>query len=160
MIRRKYVRGPPDVRFWSKVNKNGPVHPVLGTPCWIWTGATTGGYGVLSRGRLVDGLIRAHRFAWEMINGPVPKGIFVCHRCDNPPCVNVDHLFAGTAKQNTRNMIEKGRDAFGVWQIATKHCPVGHPYDAVNTYVQPNGSRACRTCKRAIVSRYRAIRKL
>ena len=53
----------------------------------------------------------AHRAAWELANGPVPNGMSVLHRCDNPPCVRPEHLFVGTQKDNVRDMIEKGRRA-------------------------------------------------
>jgi hypothetical protein len=52
---------------------------------------------------------RAPRFAWFIVHGPIPDGMLVCHRCDNPPCVRLDHLFLGTVADNTRDMIRKGR---------------------------------------------------
>lgn len=97
---------PPTVaRFWLKVNKNGPVpphRPELG-PCWLWTGARDrGGYGQFSG--------RAHRWSWLIHHGYRPgHGLFVCHHCDNPPCVRPDHLFLGTASDNARDMVAKGR---------------------------------------------------
>lgn len=89
--------------FWTLVDKSGE--------CWLWTGyKTEKGYGRLS----INGQrIRAHRYAWESINGPVPNGFIVCHRCDTPACVRPDHLFIGTINDNTQDMIAKGRHAFG-----------------------------------------------
>ncbi|HTP29702.1 MAG TPA: HNH endonuclease, partial [Anaeromyxobacteraceae bacterium] len=58
--------------------------------------------------------IRAHRFAWEFAYGPIPHGMLVCHRCDNPPCVKAEHLFLGTNLENVRDMMEKGRDWYSV----------------------------------------------
>jgi hypothetical protein len=95
-------------RFWSKVNKDGPVpphRPELG-PCWVWTGATfDGGYGCL---RVKNAGVGAHRLSWEMANGRAPTA-WVLHHCDNPCCVRPEHLYEGTRADNTRDMIERGR---------------------------------------------------
>jgi hypothetical protein len=82
-------------RFWPKVRKD--------RGCWVWTGATTTtGYGRLSGQP-------AHRLSWEIHHGPIPAGLFVCHRCDNPGCVRPDHLFLGTHEANMADMVAKGR---------------------------------------------------
>lgn len=76
--------------------------------CWIWTGATTrDGYGVLTIGRNTQR--RAHRVAYELEHGPIGPGLVVCHRCDTPRCINPAHLFIGTPRDNTRDMLAKGR---------------------------------------------------
>ena len=70
------------------------------------------GYGHL--GRTIDGVRKtflAHRYFWEKEHGPIPDGMFVCHHCDNPPCINIDHLFLGTPKDNMRDMIQKALQA-------------------------------------------------
>jgi hypothetical protein len=82
--------------------------------CWEWTGKK----GDWGHGRFYGGPDRgeigAHRFSWELANGPIPAGLNVLHRCDNPPCMNPAHLFLGTFKDNTQDMLAKGRDGHGV----------------------------------------------
>jgi hypothetical protein len=93
-------------RFWSRVDKSGD--------CWVWTAATTnGGYGVIRDTGRNGKIIRAHRLSWELHNGPIPAGIEVCHRCDNPPCVNPAHLFLGTHQDNVTDTVNKGRASGG-----------------------------------------------
>lgn len=88
-------------RFWAKVDKSGE--------CWIWTGGIfpDRGYGAFS----IHSKNRpAHRIAWELTYGPIPDGLYACHHCDNRICVRPDHLFLGTATDNNRDMIAKGRN--------------------------------------------------
>lgn len=77
------------------------------TGCIEWTGSSdTKGYGQLR----IDGkLIKAHRYAVERAHGPIPAGMVVMHVCDNPKCVNIDHLHVGSQKQNVHDMDTKGR---------------------------------------------------
>lgn len=95
----------PD-RFWAKVERRGP------DECWNWTANRAGdGYGSIG----VDGrMLGAHRVAWELTRGAIPKGegvhgTCVCHRCDNPLCCNPAHLFLGSHTDNVRDMRGKGR---------------------------------------------------
>jgi hypothetical protein len=92
----------PVERFWNYVDKSGE--------CWVWMGPINEwGYGTTKghRGTL------AHRIAYEMANGFIPKGMVVCHKCDNPACVRHDHLFLGTDADNTRDKVSKGRHPRG-----------------------------------------------
>jgi hypothetical protein len=94
-------RSNPAERFWRTVSKD--------TDCWIWLGSKREkGYGqfTIYPGRVV----LAHRYAWQLTNGPIPPRLNVLHRCDNPPCVNPTHLFLGTIADNNRDMREKGRE--------------------------------------------------
>ena len=91
-------------RFWARVDKSGD--------CWVWRGARyKKGYGRFSTvGK--EGVLASH-FAWQLVHGPIPPGMLLCHRCDNPPCVRVDHLFLGTAADNSADMVTKGRQTSG-----------------------------------------------
>lgn len=87
--------------------------------CLEWTGRKTAkGYGQVVVARRD---VRAHRFAYALVNGPVPAGMMVLHSCDNPSCVNPDHLRVGTAKDNWRNAIERNRLAPGQLRITQRH---------------------------------------
>lgn len=108
-------------RFSSKVEIVGE--------CWIWNAAKNrAGYGVYcvytpeakekkDRKRMMP----AHRFSWSYINGEIPKGMFACHKCDNPSCVNPEHIFIGTQKENMADMRAKGRSAKGEKHWHRKH---------------------------------------
>lgn len=86
------------------------VEPEPNSGCWLWTAATEAfGYGVIGRGGRGQGNALAHRASWELHRGPIPEGTCVLHRCDNPPCVNPDHLFLGTREDNNKDMMTKGR---------------------------------------------------
>lgn len=89
-------------RFWEKVDKTDS--------CWLWTAGKVQGYGMLGVGKRGNQTIkRAHRYSWEIHNGPIPDGLWVLHKCDNPSCVNPDHLFLGTDADNMKDKQHKNR---------------------------------------------------
>lgn len=95
--------------------------------CWEWNGNRSPyGYG---RKRIKTVLYQTHRLAWAWVNGPIPAGLCVLHRCDNPPCCNPRHLFLGTQVDNNNDTISKGRHGGS----AKTHCPKGHEYSVENT---------------------------
>lgn len=110
--------------------------------CVEWTGRRTAtGYGRLVRG---GKHLYAHRWTYQQEHGPIPAGMLVRHTCDNPPCVNPEHLVLGTQADNMRDMAERGRS---YWRNRDS-CSQGHLYTEENTYISKRGSRVCRTCRR------------
>ena len=92
---------PYEPVFWSKVLK-------IEDGCWLWQGAKKhDGYGLLNR---LGKMKLAHRYSWELANGPIPEGKYALHHCDNPACVNPEHMYLGSKKDNARDKILRGRD--------------------------------------------------
>jgi hypothetical protein len=106
---RMVAQGNAEQRFHQKysINENG---------CWIWiAGTRANSKGVAYPRHWTDDKksIGAHRFSFELINGQIPKGMYVCHKCDTPLCVNPNHLFIGTHHDNMRDMVLKKRSFTG-----------------------------------------------
>lgn len=140
-----------DEAILERLRSRSTVNPETG--CWEWQGnAVRGGYGTTG----VDNTTRfVHRMAWEIANGPIPDGLLCCHKCDNPPCWNPDHIFLGTNADNAADRVAKGRQ--GVSANSTKtHCKQGHEFSEANTYTAKNGGRHCRRCKADCEQRRRA----
>lgn len=109
-------RGPKpanlETRFWSKVEKRSS------NECWEWKGTLSHGYGYfLIKWRRA---IAAHRMSYVICKGPIPEKIFVCHRCDNPKCVNPNHLFLGTHTDNMQDGWSKDRFPYGEMHSKSK----------------------------------------
>ncbi|WP_327368752.1 HNH endonuclease signature motif containing protein [Streptomyces sp. NBC_01217] len=129
-------------RYWSRVAFDGPLSLVRGVygHCHEWDAALNEkGYGTFHLGRTV----KAHRYAYTLAFGPIPTGLDIDHRCRNRACVRPSHLRAVTHRVNL--LASTNHVALRAAQTA---CHRGHPFDAANTYVAPNGTRKCRTCRR------------
>lgn len=110
--------------------------------CWEWLGSKINGYGQF----YYEGKnYRAHRLSYKIFIGPTPDDLFVCHKCDNPGCVNPKHLFLGTNSDNQKDCVAKGRHKYA----ARTHCNKGHEFTPENTMPRKHktGSyRGCRIC--------------
>lgn len=128
----------PAERFWARVQQDDD------TGCWEWTGElhySNGlGYGDL---KVNKRMVKAHRFAWELLVGPIPDGLTIDHLCRNTSCVNPGHLEPVTLRVN----VLRGEGPMAINARKT-HCPQGHEYTPENTAVYRH-SRSCRACHRA-----------
>lgn len=140
---------PASERFWEKVDRDGPIPafaPHLG-PCWVWTGALSGGYGFFcnENGKSVH----ASRWSYEDAHGVLPTALMPDHLCRVTACVKAianeqgpAHLEAVTNAENVR------RGKLGLLRESPSHCPHGHPFTEENTWRDSHGWRQCRICKR------------
>ena len=111
--------------------------------CWIWNGYLNNtGYGQVPFYHFKTRL--AHRVSYKLFIGNFDDSLCVCHKCDNPKCVNPEHLFLGTHKDNALDKVSKGRGVY--WNKNKTHCKNGHEFTPENTRLQKNG-RLCRTCR-------------
>jgi hypothetical protein len=121
-------------RFYSKVQKQDS--------CWEWVGAVQSERNPYGRFKLHGKSELAHRLSYQWNVGPIPDGLLVCHSCDNPRCVNPEHLFVGTPKDNMQDCAAKGRNP----SAPKDNCKQGHDLNAAGARRKTG---ACVMCHRA-----------
>lgn len=151
----KFAVMPPLESFWSRVEVHGPEE------CWLWRGAVgSDGYGYFRH----QG---AHRHSWELAHGrAIPKGLFACHSCDTPLCVNPAHIWLGTHQENMDDMLRKGRGGprarrSGSGFIKADACKRGHIYaeQRKTAWAVANGKNYCIQCRDARDKIYKERRR-
>ena len=131
---------PPQERFWQKVDRPSPYS------CWWWTAGTymeRGGYGQFH----LDAdhpSVKAHRYSYELLVGPIPEGLVIDHLCLNPLCVNPAHMEVVTLAENSR----RGFAPEAQRRRTKTHCIRGHEFTPENTYLEGGRWRKCRACRR------------
>lgn len=162
---------PPMARFEAQYI------PEPNSGCWIWIGTVAGSKKNERPKIWVEGKSRpAHRFSYEKLVGAIPDQTMICHRCNNILCVNPEHLYAGSAQQNTDDMMRAGRHFSqsnpgavaslkvralqnAKAKLAKPTCSKGHVLDADNMYAHPTGRRVCKTCRVVWKRNFRARQK-
>lgn len=138
---KKLTRNSAIERFLTKTNRT--------ESCWLWEGGKTkGGYGTFKFQRRT---VMAHRFAYESFVGTIPEGLHLDHLCRVRHCVNPAHLEPVANREN----VLRG-DTIPARNAVKTHCPQGHEYSEVNTYIHPDGRRTCRMCQQRHDSLYKA----
>ena len=127
-------------RFWAKVDKKSE------NECWKWNASKNNkGYGQFGVNKIAKS---THRISYIIHKGEIPKGLMICHTCNNPPCVNPNHLYAGTGKDNAQQAVKDGLLA----PQQKTHCINGHEFTEENTFLRVRKgrgtTRVCRECKR------------
>jgi hypothetical protein len=135
-----------ETRFWAKVQRG------TDDECWLWTGGTAHGYGRFRpdpRRSSRRPAVAAHRFAYELLIGPIPEGLTLDHLCEVRNCVNPAHLRPATNGDNAR----RSENTWAGRNVRKTHCKRGHPYDDENTAwvksVRGRLARECRICRLA-----------
>jgi hypothetical protein len=139
------------------------VYPEPNSGCWLWGGSVDrNGYGQIRiRQKGLGSLRFATHISLELAARPLPTGLLACHSCDFPPCVNPDHLFAGTQMDNVHDSMAKGRNRPPPPSVKGSRplkeaCVNGHVFASDGVYLRPDGSRACRMCRLEFKRRRRA----